>query len=139
MRGVARLDPVSIIIAGALFGGISLLVAYSRKHLTNRRKVSPDQRSIKISDARIYSRYREITDALEEAGIPRGPHETPEEYARRYADELGSPELARLGEIYLYARFRDAVSMDLAKEFDNLEPRLLEAIERMKAPEPANR
>ena len=138
MRGVARLDPSSIIIVGALFGGMFLLVAYSRKYVTGRRKAVP-QRQVKVSDARIYSRYAEIAAALEKSGIGRGPHETPEEYARRYADELGNPELSRLGKIYLYARFRDAVPEDLVKEFDRLEPRLHEAIERAKSPETARR
>jgi transglutaminase-like putative cysteine protease len=138
MRGVAHLDPASIIVVGALFGGIFLLVTYSRKYVTSRRKASP-QRSVRVSDARIYSRYGEITAALDKAGIARGPHETPEEYARRYADDLGNPELARLGEIYLYARFRDAVPVDLVEEFDRLEPRILEAIEQTKTPETASR
>jgi hypothetical protein len=40
--------------------------------------------------------------------------------------------MARLGEIYLYARFRDAVPATLVQEFDHLEPQALAAIERLK-------
>ena len=138
MRGVARLDPASIIVAGLLFGGLSLLVAYSRRRLVQRRKPVAE-RSVKVSDAQIYDRYAGITSALEEAGIVREWHETPEEYARRYADELGDPELAQLGEIYLYTRFRDAMPLELVEEFDRLEPGILEAIERIKTPETASR
>jgi len=38
----------------------------------------------------------------------------------------------RLGEIYLYARFRNAVPATLVEEFDRLEPQTLAAIERSK-------
>ena len=38
----------------------------------------------------------------------------------------------RLGEIYLYARFRNAVPSTLVEEFDRLEPQTLAAIERFK-------
>ena len=41
--------------------------------------------------------------------------------------------MERLGEIYLYARFRDAVPAALVEEFDLLEPRVLAAIERLEA------
>lgn len=139
MRGVARLDPASIIAAGALFGGLALLAVHSRRYLARRREAPARGRPVKVSDARIYGRYAGITGALEGAGIIREPHETPEEYARRYADELGDPELARLGEIYLYARFRDAVPLELAEEFDRLEPRLHRALERIKTPETVKR
>jgi hypothetical protein len=40
--------------------------------------------------------------------------------------------MARLGEIYLYARFRDAVPATLVEEFDRLEPQTFAAIERLK-------
>ncbi len=70
----------------------------------------------------MYSRYKKITAALEEAGISRESHETPEEYSRRAAEEVGESAVARLGEIYLYARFRDAVPAALVEEFDRLEP-----------------
>ena len=138
MRGMARLNPASIVV-GALFGGISLHVVYSRKYLSNRRKASSYQHSINVSDARIYSRYEGVMDALEKVGTERGPHETPEEYARRYAGDLGNLELSRLGEIYLYARFRDAMPLEMVEEFDHLEPRILEAIEWTRSPEPAKR
>ncbi len=132
MRGVARLDPASIVIAGLLLGGISLLVIYSRKYLANRRRGPIVQRSIKVSDARLYSRYKKITAALEESGITREDHETPEEYSRRAADELDEPGVRRLGEIYLYARFRDSLPAALVEEFDRLEPVAFAATEKLK-------
>jgi hypothetical protein len=131
MRGVASLDPASIIVAGLLVGGVYLAFVYSRRQLVRRRK-PPVQASIKVSDARLYSRYRGITAELEEAGVARASRETPEEYARRAAERLGEPEMARLGEIYLYARFRDAVPATLVEEFDRLEPAALAAIARLK-------
>jgi hypothetical protein len=36
-------------------------------------------RPIKVSDTRLYSRYKKITTALEEIGIAREPQETPEQ------------------------------------------------------------
>src|SRR3712207_5895357 len=89
MRGVARLDPLSIILAGALVGGASLVFGHPRKHLARRRRKPSTQRSIKVSDARLYSRYRAITGALEEAGIARYPQETPGGDARRTAERVG--------------------------------------------------
>ena len=59
----------------------------------------------------------------------RSPQEPPEQYARRAAEELNEPAIARLGEIYFYARFRDAVPAALVEEFDRLEPQALAAIE----------
>lgn len=82
MRGVARLDPFSIIIAGGLFGGLVLVLGYSRKYVKKRRKAPEPQHPIKVSDTRIYSRYGKIGGGLEEVDIVRDPHETPEEYAR---------------------------------------------------------
>jgi hypothetical protein len=41
--------------------------------------------------------------------------------------------MARLEEIYLYVRFRDAVPATLVEEFDHLEPQILAATERLKA------
>jgi transglutaminase-like putative cysteine protease len=132
MRGVASLDPLSIIVVGALVAGTYLVFIHARRHLARRRRKPSVQRSIKVSDARLYSRYRAITGALEEAGIVREPQETPEEYARGAAERLGEPALARLGEIYLYARFRDAVPVTLVEEFDRLEPEVFLAIDRLK-------
>nr|MBA3490762.1 hypothetical protein [Rubrobacteraceae bacterium] len=43
-----------------------------------------------------------------------------------------------LGEIYLYARFRDAVPSTLVEEFNRLEPRALAAIERSKEAQPVS-
>jgi hypothetical protein len=80
-RGVARLDPASILVAGLLFGGASLLVLYSRRHLVRRGEPSA-QRSVRVSDARLYARYGGIRDALDRAGVGRREEETPEEYAR---------------------------------------------------------
>ena len=131
MRGAASLDPASIIVVGLMVGGVYLAFVYARRRLSRRRK-PPVQGSIRVSDARLYSRYRAITTALEEAGVARWPQETPEEYARRAAERLGEPGMARLGEIYLYARFRDAVPAALVEEFNRLEPEVFSAIERLK-------
>ena len=40
--------------------------------------------------------------------------------------------MERLGEIYLYARFRNAVPSTLVEEFDRLEPQTLAALKRLK-------
>jgi hypothetical protein len=132
MRGVASLDPVSIIIVGMLVGMAYVVFVYTRRHLGRRRRKPSVQRSVKVSDARLYSRYRAITTDLYGVGITREPQETPEEYARRAAERLGEPGMARLGEIYLYARFRDAVPAALVEEFDHLEPTVFKAVERLK-------
>jgi len=95
-------------------------------------------RPIKVSDARLYSRYKKVTDALEGIGIVRRPEETPEQYARRAAGTLDEPGMGRLGEIYLYARFRDAVPAALVEEFDRLEPQALAAIERLREAQTVN-
>jgi hypothetical protein len=44
---------------------------------------------------------------------------------------LGEPGMARLGEIYLHARFRDAVPLTLVEEFDRLEPAAFAAVEKL--------
>jgi hypothetical protein len=134
MRGVASLDPVSIVIVGALVSLAYLVFVYARRHLARRRRKPSMQRSVKVSDARLYSRYRAITTALEGVGVAREPQETPEEYARRAAQRLGEPGMARLGEIYLYARFRDAVPAALVEEFGHLEPTVFKAIGQLKEP-----
>ncbi|MBA2713889.1 MAG: DUF3488 domain-containing protein [Rubrobacteraceae bacterium] len=127
MRGVARFDPASILVVGALAGGVYLAFLYARR-LLSRRREPMTVRPIKVSDARLYSRYGRITNALEEVGITRGPQETPEQYSRRAAASLNEPAMERLGEIYLYARFRDAVPATLVEEFDALEPQGLAAV-----------
>ena len=132
MRGVARLDPASIIVVGLLVGGAYLAFFYTRKFVAYRSRETVMVRPIKVSDARLYSRYKKVTNALEEIGIVREVQETPEQYARRAARTLDKPAMARLGEIYLYARFRDAVPATLVEEFDRLEPQTLAAIERLK-------
>ncbi|HEX5912110.1 MAG TPA: transglutaminase-like domain-containing protein, partial [Rubrobacter sp.] len=132
MRGVARLDPASIIVVGLLVGGAYLVFFYTRKFVAYRSRETLVVRPIKVSDARLYSRYNKITTALEEIGIVREPQEPPEQYARRAAHELHEPGMNRLGEIYLYARFRNAVPATLVEEFDRLEPQTLAAIERLK-------
>jgi hypothetical protein len=132
MRGVASLDPLNIILAGALVGTASLVFVYARRYLARHRRKPSMQRSVMVSDARLYSRYRAITLALEAAHIVREPQESPEEYARRAAERLGEPGMARLGDIYLYARFRDAVPAALVEEFHRLEPGALSAIEQLK-------
>jgi transglutaminase-like putative cysteine protease len=130
IRGVASLDPLSILVAGMLVGGLYLAFVYTRRRFASRRKPQP-RGPVKVSDARLYSRYRKITASLEEAGIARQPQETPEEHARRAAEALEEPGMAQLGDIYLYARFRDAVPATLAEEFDRLEPAVLASIERL--------
>jgi protein-glutamine gamma-glutamyltransferase len=130
VRGVARFDPASIIVAGMLVGGACLAFFYTRKFIAYRNRETVMVRPIKVSDARLYSRYKKITTALEEIGIVREPQEPPEQYSRRAAHELDEPAMERLGEIYLYARFRDAVPATLVEEFDRLEPQALAAIER---------
>jgi len=132
VRGVARLDPASIIVVGLLVGGVYLAFFYTRKFVAYRSRETLVVRPIKVSDARLYSRYKKVTGALEEIGIVREPQETPEQYARRAARTLDEPGMARLGEIYLYARFRDAVPATLVEEFDRLEPQTLAAIGRLK-------
>ncbi len=132
MSGVARLDPVSIIVVGLLVAGVSLFVIYSRRYLARRRRRPMMHRSVKVSDARLYSRYGAVIGTLEEAGIVREAGETPEEFARRAADKVGEQAIARLGEIYLYARFRDAVPLALVEEFDRLEPEVFATINRLK-------
>jgi protein-glutamine gamma-glutamyltransferase len=131
MRGVARLDPASIIVVGLLVGGAYLVFFYTRKFVAHRNRKTVMVRPIKVSDARLYSRYKKVTNALEEIGIVRESQETPEQYARRAARTLDEPGINRLGEIYLYARFRDAVPATLVEEFDRLEPQTLAAIERL--------
>ncbi|HJQ30309.1 MAG TPA: DUF3488 and transglutaminase-like domain-containing protein [Rubrobacter sp.] len=138
-RGVAKLDPASILVVGMMVAGMYLVLFYARKLLARRRRKPLVGHLIKVSDARLYSRYRMITNALEETGIARETQETPEQYARRVARTLDEPVMERLGEIYLYARFRDAVPAALAGEFDLLEPRALAAIERLKATQTAKR
>ncbi len=132
MRGVASLDPVSIVVAGLLLVSASLLFVYGRKYVAQKRRKPDFKRSVRVSDARLYSRYKAITAAFEEVGIARAEDETPEEYARRAAEGLGEPGVARLGEIYLHARFRNAVPAALVEEFGRLEPEALAAAERLK-------
>jgi protein-glutamine gamma-glutamyltransferase len=138
MRGVARLDPASILAAGTLVGGLYLAFVYFRKRLSSRRQAQ-DREPVSVSDARLYGRYREVTAALEDAGIARHPQETPEEHARRAAETLEEPGMARLGEIYLYARFRDAVPAALVEEFDYLQPAVLAATQRLKEAQTSRR
>jgi hypothetical protein len=132
MRGVASLDPTSIVVAAFLLGGASFMFVYGRRYVARKRRKPDIQRSVKVSDAQLYSRYKGLVAAYGEAGVVRDEHETPEEYARRAAEELGEPGMERLGEIYLYARFRNAVPADLVEEFGALEPAALRATERLK-------
>lgn len=127
IRGVARLDPWSLVTAGAFLGGIALISISARK-LFARGRSTKEPPPVSVSDTRIYERYQSMGLALKDAGIPRYPHETPEEYSRRAAHKLGVPALERLGEIYLYARFRDSMPAALAEEFSRLEPTALVAI-----------
>ncbi len=134
MRGVAKLDPVSILVLGALVAGATAAAYYGRKHLAHKRRKSTMHPSIKVSDAKIYSRYRTMIAAFEGSGLVRDEHETPEEYARRLALVTDEPKIARFGEIYLYARFRDSVPATLMSEFDRLEPAALAAAQRVNEP-----
>ncbi|HKZ27394.1 MAG TPA: DUF4129 domain-containing protein [Rubrobacteraceae bacterium] len=123
---------MSIIIAALLLGGASLLFVYGRRYVTKRRRKPDPQHSVKVSDARLYSRYKALQVAFEKVGIVREEHETPEEYARRAAEVLEEPSVARLGDIYLYARFRNAVPAAMVEEFDRLESEAFRAVERLK-------
>ena len=131
MRGVAAFDPLSILVTGALVVAVGLAFVYGRRYLKGRSRKPEVQRSVKVSDARLYSRYRAVVAALTEAGIEREEHETPEEYARRAAVATGEPGVERLGEIYLHARFRDRVPKALVDEFDSLESAALRAAQRL--------
>ena len=53
----------------------------------------------------------------------------------RTSEVLGELGIARLGEIYLHARFRDAVPTALVEEFVHLEPKAFAAVERLQAAE----
>ncbi len=131
MRGVAAFDPISILVTGALVVAAAFAFIYGRRYLQKRRRKPDMQRSVKVSDVRLYSRYRALVAALEGAGVGREEHETPEEHARRAARATGEPGVGRLGEIYLYARFRDRVPASLVEEFDSLEPAALAAARRL--------
>lgn len=77
--------------------------------------------------------------AFEEAGLAREEPETPEAFARRAAEISDEPGVAWLGEIYLYARFRDAVPTALVEEFDRLEPEVLVTAQRLSEREKTTR
>lgn len=131
MRGVARLEPASILAAGGLLAGGTWILVYLKGRLSRRgAEVRPP---VRVSDARLYSRYGEVVAALGRSGVERDARETPEEYARRAAEALGEPRVARLGEIYIYARFRDTVPATLVEEFDRTEPGVLAVLERRAA------
>jgi hypothetical protein len=133
---VASLDAVSTIVVGMLVGGMAYLVfVYARRYLSRRRHRPSMQHSVKVSDARLYSGYQAITTTSEGVNIVRELQETSEEYARRMAERLAELGMARLGETYLHARFRDAVPASLVEELDRLEPEVLSAIEQLKESE----
>ncbi len=129
--GVASLDPASIIVAGLLLGATALAAVYGRRYAAKKRRRPDPGRSVKVSDARLYSRYGAISTAFDKAGVTREEHETPEEWSRRAAEASSEPAVARLGEIYLYARFRNAVPVELVEEFASLEPAALKAAEQL--------
>src|ERR671920_257850 len=58
VRGVARLDPASIIVAGMLVGGACPAFFYPRKFVPFRTRERVMGRPIKAPDARLYSRYK---------------------------------------------------------------------------------
>jgi hypothetical protein len=78
MRGVARHDPASIIVVGLLVGGSYLVFFYTRKFIAYRSRKTMVVRPIKVSDARLYSRYKQRTTALEEIGIVCESQEAPQ-------------------------------------------------------------
>ncbi|CAA9488428.1 MAG: FIG001454: Transglutaminase-like enzymes, putative cysteine proteases [uncultured Rubrobacteraceae bacterium] len=139
MRGVASLDPASIIVAGLLLGATALATVYGRRYVAKKRRKPDPRSSVKVSDARLYSRYGAVSAAFASAGLGREEHETPEEWSRRAAEAAGEPGVARLGEIYLYARFRNAVPAALVEEFDRLEPEVLRAAEKLHGETSLNR
>ena len=109
MRGVARLDPASIIIVGLLVGGVYLAFFYTRKFVAHRKPQTvygPSDQGLRRPPVQ---QYKKVTTALEEIGIVRESQETPEHTPAGRARTPGRPGMNRLGEIYLYARFRDAV------------------------------
>ena len=119
---------------GVAIVGACLVLFYARKLLARRRgERSAGGCSVNVSDVRLYGRYQTIADALEGVGIVRESQKTPEQCARGAAHGMDEPGMERLGEIYPYARFRDAGQASLAQEFDVLEPRVLAAIERLEA------
>ena len=95
VRSVASLLPVSIVVAGLLHTRISLLFVYGSRYVAKKRRKPNPQHSIKVCDARLYSRYKLITAAFEEVGIFRNEHETAEEYSRRAAEELDEPGIGK--------------------------------------------
>lgn len=129
VRGVASLNPLSILATGALVLGLLVSAIYALR-LAATRRTRRVLDSVSVADARICERYRGIAAALERAGLPRAAHETPEEHSRRAADELGEPRLQRLAEIYLYARFRDTLPTTMSEEFDEMEQEILDNINR---------
>ena len=139
MRGVASLNPASIIVAGLLLGATALATVYGRRYVAKKRRKPDPRSSVKVSDARLYSRYGAVSAAFASAGLGREEHETPEEWSRRAAEAAGEPGVARLGEIYLYARFRNAVPAALVEEFDRLEPEVLRAAEKLHGETSLNR
>jgi len=96
-------------------GEAPLLYVYGRRYVARKRR-KPDIQGFKVLDTRLYSRYKGFIAAYGEAGVVRDEHETPEEYARKAAEELGEPRVARLGDIYLYARFRNAIPAERLKD-----------------------
>ena len=139
VQGLAGLDATGIVFAGVLVGGASILVVYLRRRLDYRKLQSAPRRSVRVSDARLYDRHKTLTMTLRESGLERKWHETPEEYSRRASETTGEPAIERLGEIYLYTRFRDAVPASLVEEFDDLEPAALTAARKLARAETADR
>ncbi len=64
VRGVASLNPVSIVVAGLLHTRISLLFVYGSRYVARKRRKPNSQHSIKLCDARLYSRYKSTTAAF---------------------------------------------------------------------------
>ncbi len=112
--------------------GLYLAFFYARRLLACRRR---KDRWVALSESRtpVSTAATGRSRTPWGVGIAREPQGAPEQYARRAAHGPDGPGMERLGEIYLYARFRDAVPAALAQGFDVLEPRVLAAIERLEA------
>lgn len=138
-RSVAGLDFVGIVASGLFLWVVLVLAFYFRRRLDYRGLQSAPQRSVRVSEARLYDRYRFLITALEKAGLERKWHETPEEYSRRAAEITDESAIERLGEIYRHSRFRDAVPAALVEEFDDLELQALAAARRLAEARTVNR
>ena len=89
-------------------------------------------RPIKVSDARLYSRYKKITTALEEIGIVREPPGNPRTVRPQGRRTLDEPAMSPAGRDLPLRPLPRRRPGTLVEEFDRLEPQALAAIERFK-------